>query len=137
MRGPRCSHCARHGHSRREGRGGLALPGQNLPETLQCFGVAGWELWVPVELTQHFGKGLLLLPACPGVGVPAVADSIRFPPTQYPAFLRIYVALLEQVDSPTDQGAEAPTEFPPTAGCSPRDAADLASRGFRVLGGAW
>lgn len=114
----------------------LALPGQNLPETLQCFGVAGWELWVPVELTQHFGKGLLLLPACLGVGAPARADSIRFPPTQYPAFLRIHVALLEQADSPTDQGAGAPTGFPPTAGCSPRDAAGLVSRGFWVLGGS-
>lgn len=50
--------------TREKDEGGLALPGQNFPEALQCFGMAGWKSWVPVELIQHFGKRLLLLPAC-------------------------------------------------------------------------
>lgn len=50
--------------TREKDEGGLALPRQKFPETLQCFGMAGWKLCVPVELIQHFGKRLLLLPAC-------------------------------------------------------------------------
>lgn len=63
-------------HGRREGRGGPALLGQNLPEALHPFGGAGWDLGVPIDPPKHWGGGYwcwVLLP-----------DSIRIPPAQHP-----------------------------------------------------
>lgn len=95
---------------------GLALSAQNLPETLQCFGMAGWKLWVPVELIQHFGKRLLLL----GVGAPAVADSILFLLSQYPELLRIHVDSWSKWTAPQIRGLGHPLGSPQCLGAKPR-----------------